>query len=65
MLYFTDDPLNDFARHDAEEVSWIDSRPICSDCGNPIQGNHFYEFERKIICEKCLDMYYKKDIFFE
>lgn len=31
------DAYDDFVRHDRERQRWLDSRPLCRACGEPIQ----------------------------
>lgn len=58
--YYTDDPLADFARKDADDARWLDSRPKCYECGEPIQDDFCYEINGEIICEQCLNEYHRK-----
>lgn len=59
-MYRTDDPLADFARHDARQARWLKKRPVCSECGEPIQADHCYEINDELICEECLEQNHKK-----
>lgn len=34
---FTDDPIADFMRHDAEQERLLSRLPVCAECGEPIQ----------------------------
>ena len=54
-MYFTDDPLYDFTRYDTENQKWLDSRPICAGCGDPIQENVCYEINGHKYCQSCGD----------
>ena len=54
-MYYTDNPLSDFARHDAEQQADVDKLPKCSECGYPIQEEHCFEVNGEYICEKCLN----------
>lgn len=55
---WTDDPIADFLRHDAEQEEWLRSRPKCCICGEHIQDEQAYLFEYtkrdKWICEDCM-----------
>ena len=33
---------------------WLESRPVCDVCGQPIQENRMYEIENETVCEHCL-----------
>lgn len=56
----TNDPLADFARHDAEQARQLEKLPRCVDCGEPIQDEHYYEINDEPICEECLNDNHKK-----
>lgn len=53
-MYYTDDPVRDFAHHDAGQAREIKRLPVCSECDEPIQDEHCYEFNDELICEQCL-----------
>ena len=53
-MYRTDDPITDFNRYDYEEQKWLESRPICSECGEPIITETAYRFDGVLICEDCM-----------
>lgn len=57
---WTDDPLMDFARHDAEQQAQLDKLPRCSECGEPIQTEECYEINDEYICPECLEHNHKK-----
>lgn len=45
--------------HDAEQQSWLDSLPVCDECGQPIQDTHCYNINGNYICEECLNERYR------
>lgn len=51
----TDDPLYDLARHEARAERWLRSRPICCECGEPIQDEECYEFDGRLVCCSCVE----------
>lgn len=57
MLHYTDDPIRDaeVAQMDAER--WLDSRPTCELCGQPIQEDYYFRIDDMNICEYCWDPY--------
>jgi formylmethanofuran dehydrogenase subunit E len=61
-MYRTDDPYDDFLRHDAEQQAWLDSLPRCAICGEPIQDEYCYEINGENICEECLYENYRKAV---
>lgn len=59
-MFYSDDPVRDFERHDREQQKRLEQLPECDKCGDPIQDDHFYEIEGKTICPHCLETYYKR-----
>lgn len=43
--------------HDHEEQEWLDSLPICDECGEPIQTEHCYNINGNYICKECIERY--------
>ena len=57
MMFYSDDPIRDYLRHDAQQEAWLKSRPKCSCCGEHIQDEQAYRFGGKKevwICEECM-----------
>ena len=52
---WTDDPIADFDRHDAEQQKQLDKLPKCDFCGEPIQDEHFYIICGDFVCLECLE----------
>lgn len=61
-MIFTDDPLSDFDRYDRQQEEWLNSRPVCDCCDEPIQDDFCYEINGDLICEDCLDMHFRKAV---
>ncbi len=55
----TDNPIADFERHDAEQENRRKELPICSDCGEHIQDDFFYEFDCYFYCGDCVSNHRK------
>ena len=50
--------IQDFERHEREKEEWLRSRPICDQCGEPIQEDFYMEPEPgAILCEDCFRQY--------
>ena len=49
------DPLDDYDRYDAEIERKLARMPKCSECGEHIQDEKYYDFNGKYICPQCLD----------
>lgn len=57
---YAKDPVDYFNEHDAEQQAWLDRLPKCSYCGEPIQGDCYYEINDEAICEECLNDNFRK-----
>lgn len=60
MLKYTDDPVADFHAYDDEQQKWLDSLPVCAECGQPITDEECYEINDEIICPECLKDNYRR-----
>ena len=58
----TDNPFHDFYVHDAEETEWLNSRPVCDECGEPIQDDFGYRYEGNLLCADCWDKLVNREI---
>lgn len=47
--------------HEAEQERRLAERPVCADCGEPIQDDHFYLINGEAICPRCLEDGYRKE----
>lgn len=61
-MQITDNPLADFASWDAEQTAQLERLPVCADCGEPVQDDHYYLINDEVICPDCLESGYRKDI---
>lgn len=54
---WTDDPIKDFERHDAEQVKWPKKRPKCAWCDEHIQEESAIYFSNgdEWLCDSCAD----------
>lgn len=60
MSYYTDNPVRDAERHQADQDRELERLPVCCFCDNPIQNEHFYEINGEAICPDCLENYFKR-----
>lgn len=60
-MMWTDDPITDFNKWDAEQSDWLERRPHCVNCGEPIQDDYFYMINDEPVCADCLESDYKKE----
>ena len=53
-MFYSDDPVRDFGRYDAEMARREARLPVCDKCRKRINADQFFEIEGEILCEKCL-----------
>lgn len=56
-MFYSDNPIADFDRWDAEQNKKLKNLPVCVDCYNPIQDETAYYINGEWICEDCMDSY--------
>ena len=56
-MMWTDDPVADFHRYDAEKQARLERLPRCSECDEYIQSETCYRINDELICEDCIDNY--------
>lgn len=56
---WSDDPVADFERHDAEQERELSKLPRCYECRHRIQSEECYDIGGNLICPGCLDKHYK------
>lgn len=54
------DNYDQWEAHEREQERRLAELPVCADCGNPIQDDHFYLINDEPICPDCLDAGYRK-----
>lgn len=53
-MSWTDDPLRDFYRWDAEQAEKEEQLPECDRCGEKIREEYAYKVDDELICETCI-----------
>ena len=56
---WTDDPIMDHYRHEAEQEKALERLPECCECGERIEDDFCYVINDEIICETCMEQYRK------
>ena len=56
-MYYTDDPIADFDRWDADQQKQIGELPVCEDCGEHIQDETAFYINGEWICHDCMSSY--------
>ena len=59
-MTYTDNPVADFERYDAQRQRELDKLPRCSYCDEPIQDDFCFEINDELICESCLNEHHRK-----
>ena len=60
-MYYTDDPVADAARYDAEQERLLDKLPRCYCCREPITGDYLYKIDGIFYCEDCLNSEFREN----
>ena len=61
-MFYTNDPIADFNRHDLAQQKQLSRLPQCCECDEPIQSEFCYEINGELLCEDCLKTYHRKAI---
>ena len=56
-MFYTDDPIADFNRWEAEQEKKLERLPVCADCDNPIQDETAFYINGEWICADCIEAY--------
>lgn len=59
-MFYTDNPVHDFWKHDQEQQERLKKLPKCYECGERIQDEHCYEINDEYICERCMNENHRK-----
>lgn len=57
MMFYTDNPLNDWDNHCREQERELAKRQRCSQCDEPIQTERCYYIYGEYICKRCMNEY--------
>lgn len=56
------DYYDQWRQHDAIQQEKLSKRPLCGDCGEHVQEDHYYLIFGETVCPDCLKENYRKDI---
>ena len=59
---YTDDPVADFNRWDAEQEDKLEKLPKCCLCDEPIQDDHLFDIDGDLFCEECMIENFRKSV---
>ena len=51
-----------FEMHDAEQERKLQKLPVCVYCNEHIQDESFFLINDEVICEDCMDSYFRKAV---
>lgn len=51
---WTDDPVRDAERYEAEKEERLKRLPVCCECDEHIQSDECYEINGELLCPDCL-----------
>lgn len=54
-MFYTDNPVSDFERYDAEQEEQLRKLPICCECKNHIQQDRAVKIKGEFYCDPCLE----------
>lgn len=54
------DNYDAYRRHEAQQEAQLAKRPICIECGNPIQDDVLYDINGDIFCEECMNDVFRR-----
>lgn len=53
-MYYTDNPVADAERYEADRENELQKYPVCCNCGEHIQDEYCYLINDEFLCEECL-----------
>jgi formylmethanofuran dehydrogenase subunit E len=59
-MFYSDEPIADFNRWDAEREKELEKLPRCIDCGEPIQDDNLFDIDGDLFCMKCMIANFRK-----
>lgn len=58
MMHYSDNPHVDFLKHEADQETLLESRPVCDYCDGYVVDDHYFEPEPGlVICDDCIRQY--------
>ena len=61
-MFFTGDPAADYERYCDEQERLQQEQPICEICNDSIEDEYCFEVNDAIICEECLNKWFRKKV---
>ncbi len=61
MMFYTDNPPDDFERYSAEQERRLAELPVCEICGESIQDEYLFLINDEFVCAACLIRDFRKN----
>ena len=61
-MFYSDNPIADFERYDAEQQRQLEKLPKCVGCGEPIQDDDLFDVNGDLFCEECMMATFKRSV---
>jgi ribosomal protein L34E len=61
-LFYTSDPVADFANYDREQAKRLAKLPKCDRCRKPIQDEYLFDFYGDVYCERCAMRLFRREV---
>lgn len=62
LVMYVPDALDMWAAHDAKQEEEARKLPVCDYCGERVTEDHYYDFGDEVICQACLEAYFRKEV---
>ncbi len=60
-MYYSNDPVADAERYEADRESELQKCPVCWNCGEYIQDDYCYKIGDAIYCDNCLQNDFRRN----
>jgi hypothetical protein len=54
------DNYSQWEAHEREQEAWLEKRPVCSYCGEPIQDDELFDISGELYHIECAELEFKK-----
>ena len=61
-MFYSDDPLMDFERHDRRQQRLLERLPKCDRCRKPIQDEHYFDIYGVSYCHECMVALFRMEV---
>lgn len=61
-MYYSDNPVRDYDRFDAEQERAMQKYPECACCGKRITDDFLFYIEGDIYCEECMEDEFRRPV---